>query len=76
MMYSEMKHITEPEDLKDMMLEVFREGLEGLVLKDVMVSTERVWSSKMLWLVLGNRYSGTRGPLPQRRHGKYWAIGI
>ena len=36
-LYSEMQHITEPEDLKDMMMKVFREGLEGLVLKDVMV---------------------------------------
>ncbi|XP_060066449.1 DNA ligase 3-like [Ylistrum balloti] len=34
-MFSEMQHIKEPDDLKDMMNEVFRQGLEGLVLKDV-----------------------------------------
>ncbi|XP_052819765.1 DNA ligase 3-like [Mya arenaria] len=34
-MFSEMKHITEEDDLTDMMTRVFQEGLEGLVLKDV-----------------------------------------
>ncbi len=29
--------LQEPQDLKDMMMKVFREGLEGLVLKDVNV---------------------------------------
>ncbi|CAH1775808.1 unnamed protein product [Owenia fusiformis] len=34
-LFSEMKHIHKPIDLKDLMMKVFREGLEGLVLKDV-----------------------------------------
>lgn len=34
-MFSEMQHIKEPDDLQDMMNDVFRQGLEGLVLKDV-----------------------------------------
>ncbi|XP_060578412.1 DNA ligase 3-like, partial [Ruditapes philippinarum] len=34
-LFSEMKHITEEDDLTDMMTRVFQEGLEGLVLKDV-----------------------------------------
>ncbi len=32
--------LQEPQDLKDMMMKVFREGLEGLVLKDVNVSKQ------------------------------------
>ncbi|GAB6028919.1 DNA ligase 3 [Chamberlinius hualienensis] len=32
---SEMKHITKADDLKDMIMDVLRKGLEGLVLKDV-----------------------------------------
>ncbi|XP_071147828.1 DNA ligase 3-like [Mytilus edulis] len=34
-MFSEMKLIKDPEDLQDMMNDVFRQGLEGLVLKDL-----------------------------------------
>lgn len=34
-LFSEMKHITDPDDLSGLMMKVFREGLEGLVLKDV-----------------------------------------
>ncbi|XP_072037011.1 DNA ligase 3-like [Amphiura filiformis] len=34
-MFSEMQVITKPEDLSSMIVEVIREGLEGLVLKDV-----------------------------------------
>ncbi|ELU08334.1 hypothetical protein CAPTEDRAFT_213234 [Capitella teleta] len=33
-MFSEMKEISKPDDLSEMMMQVFREGLEGLVLKD------------------------------------------
>ncbi|ESN98431.1 hypothetical protein HELRODRAFT_113751 [Helobdella robusta] len=34
-MFSEMTHIMEEDDLVDLMMRVFREGLEGLVLKDI-----------------------------------------
>lgn len=34
-MFSEMSLIKDPEDLQDMMNDVFRQGLEGLVLKDI-----------------------------------------
>lgn len=34
-LFSEMQHITDPDDLQELMNKVFREGLEGLVLKDV-----------------------------------------
>lgn len=34
-MFSEMQHITKKEDLQVLMTKVFREGLEGLVLKDI-----------------------------------------
>ncbi|XP_065157594.1 DNA ligase 3 [Atheta coriaria] len=34
-MFSEMKHITEPKELADMITKVLKMGLEGLVLKDV-----------------------------------------
>merc|ERR1712168_1551656 len=34
-LFSEMKHITKPDDLKGLIMKVLREGLEGLVLKDV-----------------------------------------
>ncbi|XP_021375504.1 DNA ligase 3-like [Mizuhopecten yessoensis] len=34
-MFSEMQHIREPDDLQDLMNDVFRQGLEGLVLKDI-----------------------------------------
>ncbi|KAH3741324.1 DNA ligase 3-like isoform X2 [Dreissena polymorpha] len=34
-LFSEMKHITDEDDLMEMMTRVFQEGLEGLVLKDV-----------------------------------------
>ncbi|XP_074662069.1 DNA ligase 3-like isoform X2 [Tubulanus polymorphus] len=34
-LFSEMEFINDPETLADMMMKVFREGLEGLVLKDI-----------------------------------------
>uniref|UniRef100_A0A8D3E0W1 DNA ligase n=1 Tax=Scophthalmus maximus TaxID=52904 RepID=A0A8D3E0W1_SCOMX len=37
-LFSEMKHVTRAGDLADMITRVIREGLEGLVLKDVKVS--------------------------------------
>jgi len=51
--FSEMKHITHPDDLKDMIMEVLRKGLEGLVLKDCMSLYE---PGKRHWLKVKKDY--------------------
>ncbi|XP_053379767.1 DNA ligase 3-like [Mercenaria mercenaria] len=52
-LFSEMKHITEEDDLTDMMTRVFQEGLEGLVLKDVNSAYE---PGKRHWLKIKKDY--------------------
>uniref|UniRef100_A0A2K5DDB9 DNA ligase n=1 Tax=Aotus nancymaae TaxID=37293 RepID=A0A2K5DDB9_AOTNA len=42
-MFSEMKRVTKASDLADMITRVIREGLEGLVLKDVKVRGPPLW---------------------------------
>ncbi len=44
----------EPGDLKDMMMKVFREGQEGLVLKDVNVSSQGMWFFVKGWGGVGH----------------------
>ncbi|KFW88912.1 DNA ligase 3, partial [Phalacrocorax carbo] len=42
-LFSEMKHVTKASDLADMITRVIREGLEGLVLKDIKASDLSDW---------------------------------
>ncbi|NXI74028.1 DNLI3 ligase, partial [Anseranas semipalmata] len=50
-LFSEMKHVTKASDLADMITRVIREGLEGLVLKDIKASA---------YSLLGNYEPGKR----------------
>ncbi|XP_061155733.1 DNA ligase 3 isoform X1 [Syngnathus typhle] len=52
-LFSEMKHVTRGRDLADMITRVIREGLEGLVLKDVKGSYE---PGKRHWLKVKKDY--------------------
>ncbi|XP_051902853.1 DNA ligase 3-like [Hippocampus zosterae] len=52
-LFSEMKHVTRARDLADMITRVIREGLEGLVLKDVKGSYE---PGKRHWLKVKKDY--------------------
>ncbi|KAM6907355.1 DNA ligase 3 [Xenentodon cancila] len=52
-LFSEMKHVTRAADLADMITRVIREGLEGLVLKDVKGSYE---PGKRHWLKVKKDY--------------------
>ncbi|XP_071992327.1 DNA ligase 3 [Engystomops pustulosus] len=52
-MFSEMKHVTKAADLADMITRVIREGLEGLVLKDVKSNYE---PGKRHWLKVKKDY--------------------
>ncbi|XP_031985504.1 DNA ligase 3 isoform X1 [Corvus moneduloides] len=52
-LFSEMKHVTKASDLADMITRVIREGLEGLVLKDVKGSYE---PGKRHWLKVKKDY--------------------
>ena len=42
-MFSEMVKIKQPEDLRDMIARVLKQGLEGLVLKDLQVRIGLGW---------------------------------
>ncbi|XP_075051138.1 DNA ligase 3 [Mixophyes fleayi] len=52
-MFSEMKHVTKASDLADMITRVIREGLEGLVLKDLKSTYE---PGKRHWLKVKKDY--------------------
>lgn len=52
-LFSEMQLINEPDDLTDLMMKVFREGLEGLVLKDINGNYE---PGKRHWLKVKKDY--------------------
>lgn len=52
-LFSEMKHVTRASDLADMITRVIREGLEGLVLKDIKGSYE---PGKRHWLKVKKDY--------------------
>ncbi|XP_069470992.1 DNA ligase 3 isoform X2 [Ambystoma mexicanum] len=52
-LFSEMKHVTKASDLADMITRVIREGLEGLVLKDVKSTYE---PGKRHWLKVKKDY--------------------
>ncbi|XP_027754396.1 DNA ligase 3 [Empidonax traillii] len=52
-LFSEMKHVTKASDLADMIARVIREGLEGLVLKDIKGSYE---PGKRHWLKVKKDY--------------------
>ncbi|NP_001082183.1 ligase III, DNA, ATP-dependent L homeolog [Xenopus laevis] len=52
-MFSEMKHVTKAADLADMITRVIREGLEGLVLKDIKSNYE---PGKRHWLKVKKDY--------------------
>nr|XP_061801788.1 DNA ligase 3-like isoform X1 [Nerophis lumbriciformis] len=52
-LFSEMKHVTRARDLADMITRVIREGLEGLVLKDIKGSYE---PGKRHWLKVKKDY--------------------
>ncbi|NWY18869.1 DNLI3 ligase, partial [Aphelocoma coerulescens] len=61
-LFSEMKHVTKASDLADMITRVIREGLEGLVLKDVKASSHSLFTGgsyepgKRHWLKVKKDY--------------------
>ncbi|KFO75619.1 DNA ligase 3 [Cuculus canorus] len=60
-LFSEMKHVTKASDLSDMITRVIREGLEGLVLKDLKASSHLMLSchyepGKRHWLKVKKDY--------------------
>ncbi|NXJ62493.1 DNLI3 ligase, partial [Rostratula benghalensis] len=57
-LFSEMKHVTKASDLADMITRVIREGLEGLVLKDIKAGSR----FSLPWWILGGNYE------PGKRH--------
>ncbi|NXT90141.1 DNLI3 ligase, partial [Anhinga rufa] len=61
-LFSEMKHVTKASDLADMITRVIREGLEGLVLKDIKASSHLLFTGgnyepgKRHWLKVKKDY--------------------
>ncbi|NWH91339.1 DNLI3 ligase, partial [Aegithalos caudatus] len=61
-LFSEMKHVTKASDLADMITRVIREGLEGLVLKDIKASSHSPYAGgnyepgKRHWLKVKKDY--------------------
>ncbi|NXU89714.1 DNLI3 ligase, partial [Xiphorhynchus elegans] len=56
-LFSEMKHVTKASDLADMITRVIREGLEGLVLKDIKASSHGNYEpGKRHWLKVKKDY--------------------
>ncbi|KFP72757.1 DNA ligase 3 [Acanthisitta chloris] len=60
-LFSEMKHVTKASDLADMITRVIREGLEGLVLKDLKASSHFLFTAvyepgKRHWLKVKKDY--------------------
>ncbi|NWQ91777.1 DNLI3 ligase, partial [Burhinus bistriatus] len=61
-LFSEMKHVTKASDLADMITRVIREGLEGLVLKDIKAGSQLLFTAgnyepgKRHWLKVKKDY--------------------
>ncbi|NWU50943.1 DNLI3 ligase, partial [Dromas ardeola] len=61
-LFSEMKHVTKASDLADMITQVIREGLEGLVLKDIKAGSQLLFTGgnyepgKRHWLKVKKDY--------------------